>query len=594
MQDIAKTLSWTFIHSLWQGLLAALLSAIIISSTRNATARLRYNLLSIVMILFFVGSVITFITQLDGKAKPGITPFAAISDEAQVMKSTDRLMDNFVVWVNASSDIIMVIWIFFFLLSFLRLITGLAAVHRLRHYKTHPVTTDWKTKLEQLQRMIGVRCSVFLLQSELVKVPMVFGILKPVIFLPLGLLTHLPAEQVETILLHELAHIRRRDYLVNLLQHIAEAIFFFNPAIRWISSLIRQEREASCDDIVVASCKQKTDYLNALINFHEYSFNHSSYVMGISGKRHYLLNRVKRIITNKNKGINFFEKIALLAGVLLFSAFSFITKEKDVKSKTVKPDSYQVQQPATEVLPIIVSKSEHPSIEKKKINHRSIPVTDTVPGKKNAVQSKSIDDKKPVTKLNDREQAAKDAEATLQEIIQIKNQIGLKKESIGVMKEQLKTKDGQEKEKILNEIERERDEINGKRRELNVKREQWESLKEKVKAKQMEEKHSDAKTIIDDEKIANKNNNEAKRQYIDEAKMRYINDGKGWRVKTRPVSTVSKENYFKIDNSILNKQEYQYKMDLQLKDPPPAKPRAAPENLKVPGAPAKKAAPVRS
>ena len=168
--------------------------------------------------------------------------------------------------------------------------------------------------------MIGVRCSVSLLQSQLVKVPVALGILKPVILLPLGLITHLPPEQVETILLHELAHIRRRDYLVNLLQHIVEAIFFFNPAVRWISSLIRQEREASCDDIVVANCNQKTNYLNALVNFQEYSFKHNTpYAMSIGSKRHYLLNRVKRIINNKNKGVTLFEKAVLACrGVFVF------------------------------------------------------------------------------------------------------------------------------------------------------------------------------------------------------------------------------------------------------------------------------------
>jgi beta-lactamase regulating signal transducer with metallopeptidase domain len=530
------------------------------------------------MILFFAVSVITFIIQSRVEAKPVAAHSFTIRHDVPVINSASGLMDNFIAWVDANSDTVVLAWAFFFLLSCLRLVTGLAAVNRLRHYKTHPVTAEWKAKLEQLQLVIGVRHSVSLLQSELVKVPMALGILKPVIFLPLGLLTHLPTEQVETILLHELAHIRRRDYLVNLLQHVTEAIFFFNPAMRWLSSLIRQEREACCDDIVIANCNQKSNYLHALISFQEYSLCHSSYAMGISCKRHYLLNRVKRMITNKNKGVNFFEKIALLAGVFLFSAFSYVTKEPKGKNEPVI-----MQQPAATVLPIVVSKPEHLSVkkEKKKINHLNTPVTDTVPAKKSAVHnSKSIDDKKPVTKLDDREQAAKDADATLLEIIQIKNQIGLKKESIGIKKAQLTMKDGQEKEKIQKEIDEERCEIDEKRRELDRKREQWQELKKQAEEKLREQKNTAVKTVTDKVKLIT---------------IQGVKDAVASALKNNYVSAdFSKELNFKIDNNKLIKQEFKYQMDLQLKDPPPAKPRPAPEDLKTPGAPAKKAQPVKS
>src|SRR6202008_3371205 len=114
-----------------------------------------------------------------------------------------------------------------------------------------------------------------------------------VILVPLGLLAALPPSQVETILLHELAHIRRKDYLVNLLQRFSEAVFFFNPALIWISSLIRQEREACCDDIVVSTATHHGNYLKALVSFQEYCLTPPKYAMAIGSKQHYLLNRVK-------------------------------------------------------------------------------------------------------------------------------------------------------------------------------------------------------------------------------------------------------------------------------------------------------------
>lgn len=576
MQEIVKTLTWTLIHSIWQGLLAALLSAIIVTSTRNAAARMRYNLLGIVMILFFVGAMVTFMIEWSNGSRSGTDLPPVASNDITIVNNSAAVIDDFIIWINGNSGTIILIWTFFFILSCLKLVTGVAGVNRLRHYKTHPVSTDWKSRLEQLQMKMGIRHSVILLQSELVKVPMALGILKPVILLPLGLLTHLPPEQVETILLHELAHIRRRDYLVNLLQHVVEAIFFFNPAIRWISSLIRQEREACCDDIVIASCNEKTSYLNALINFQEYSFSHSPHALGISDKRHYLLNRVKRMITKRNKGINMVEKIALLFGIILLSAFSIVNQKTEVKTEPLK-----MQQQLSAGLQNFFSRPAVPSVKKEQTIYLKKPVSDTVPLKKVKVRNrKDTVNIKPVTRLNDLEQAMKDANATLQEIIQLKNQIGVKKESIEVMKEQLKTKEGRDKENMMGKIERERDKLKEQRQELDMKRELLKNLKEKQKAKQVEEKHSGSKKINNQEKFTIANKSANSRDMHDESDASDQYDLGDPRDK-------------KIVNVKVDKQEYQYKMGLQQEVLPPAQARRAPEKLKPRVAPVSKGARVK-
>ena len=575
MQDIIRTLSWTFIHSLWQGLLAALLAAIIISSTRNATARLRYCLLSFVMTLFLTASIITFIEQWHIEATTVIAN-AGLTIPVDVPGiNTSSVMENFINWVNTNSGLLVLAWSFFFLLHFLRLITGLAAINRLRHYKIHPVAREWNSKLMQLKLMIGIRRSVTLLQSELVKVPTALGFLKPVILLPLGLLAHLPPEQVETILLHELAHIRRKDYLINLLQHIAEAIFFFNPAMRWLSSLIRQEREACCDDIVIANCKQKTNYLEALINFQEYSMSQPSYVLRISCRKQYLLNRVKRMIANKNKGISFIEKIALLGGVFLFSAFGFVTKEKGVKQTLAVVHQ---QLPATNS-PTTPGKPEAPAIkkEKKKINNVSLsrPLTDTVPRKKDTViKNDQVPVKELPEKMKEPQKPITDADKTLQEIVKIKVQIGSKKESIGAKKELLKTADEKEKQIILKEIDRERDELEEQRDELEQKREKWQELKKESQNKPMMQKSVEEKTVIDKEKVAvvQKNSN----------------------LPVTPSGKIATRTHLNIVNSKssdinIDKQEYHYKMQLQQKlSPPRVESKAPPEKIKSPAEPKKK------
>ena len=111
----------------------------------------------------------------------------------------------------------------------------------------------WRARLDQLARRARISRRVVLLESCLAEVPVVIGYLRPAILVPVGLLAGLPAAQVEAILLHELAHIRRHDYLVNLLQMFVEGLLFYHPAVWWISAVIRAERENCCDDVVVAT-----------------------------------------------------------------------------------------------------------------------------------------------------------------------------------------------------------------------------------------------------------------------------------------------------------------------------------------------------
>jgi len=132
-----------------------------------------------------------------------------------------------------------------------RLIGGWRVVTRLRRVAVAPPPAEWRDALAALMARMRVSAPVRLLVSSLAPVPMVLGWLRPVILAPVGMLTGLPAEQVRALLAHELAHVLRRDYLVNILQSVAEAALFYHPAVWWISERIRVEREACCDDMAV-------------------------------------------------------------------------------------------------------------------------------------------------------------------------------------------------------------------------------------------------------------------------------------------------------------------------------------------------------
>ncbi|MDP4263860.1 MAG: M56 family metallopeptidase [Bacteroidota bacterium] len=339
-EEVERAIVWTLIHSLWQGLLAAVLAGIIIALTRRSSARTRYNLLALVMLLFLVSTLVTF--SLQNKNNAGIKPVAGLNSIATPIFPVNTqyeitavkapaAVDELVTYFNTHADFIVLAWAVFFLIHCIKLFTGLAGIQRLRTFKTHSPIKEWQEKLDYLAIALDIPGSIRLLESELVKIPAAIGYFKPVILVPLGLLSNLPAGQVEAILLHELAHIRRKDYIMNILQRFTEAVFFFNPALLWISSLIRQEREACCDDVVVANTHHKGSYLDALVSFQEYSMTASGYAMGISSKKHYLLNRVKRILTRENKKLNLMEKILLIAGLAVVTAFTFIPKEETGK-----------------------------------------------------------------------------------------------------------------------------------------------------------------------------------------------------------------------------------------------------------------------
>ena len=123
---------------------------------------------------------------------------------------------------------------------------------------------EWQQALSKLAAKIRLSRPVPLLVSALVQVPTVVGWLRPVVLVPVGALGGLPAEYLEALLLHELAHIRRQDYLVNMLQSVAEALLFYHPAVWWVSGHIRAERELCCDDVAVSVFGNALTYASAL------------------------------------------------------------------------------------------------------------------------------------------------------------------------------------------------------------------------------------------------------------------------------------------------------------------------------------------
>jgi beta-lactamase regulating signal transducer with metallopeptidase domain len=344
-EGFLNAVCWTLVHSIWQGVVTAILGGVIILTTKKAKASLRYNLLVLLfgVYLFVVGS--TFVKQLSydyqGNFSSSVSPalpnkvvFIPFSNNISVARiNSEGLLHSLNLYFNEQAPFVVLVWFVFFMAQCLKLCSGLLYVRRLRKSGLSS-SQEWQHLVQNLIERVGLKERVILMESSLINVPLTFGFLKSTLLVPLGLLSNLPPDQVETILLHELAHIRRKDYLVNLMQATAETIFFFNPGILWLSSLIRQEREACCDDIVLSHTAQKQSYLEALLSFQEYSLGRPTPVIALSVKKTYLLNRIKRMLTKENQKLNTMEKTMLLLGIIAFTAFGFINKTKAPESSS--------------------------------------------------------------------------------------------------------------------------------------------------------------------------------------------------------------------------------------------------------------------
>lgn len=402
-ESVLRAICWTLIHSIWQGIAIAILAGLVILFTRKSVASLRYNLLSGCLLLFVLVSIFTFSYEMkisdQSSAKDAFQPtsnsltISALEKDPPsigTLSRTENFFGSFNSYLNEHASFIVLIWFLFFLAKSIQLSSGFYYIHRLRHERNYDAPSEWIDRLQQLAKTVGVNQKILFLESGLVQMPVVIGILKPAILIPFGLITQLSVSQVEAILLHELAHIKRKDFLVNLIQSFTDAIYFFNPATLWISSLIREEREACCDDIVVRIMPYKKSYLEALVSFQDEANISAGHAMALGGKKNYLLRRVQRMLTHENKKLNIMEKSILFLGLIGITAFSFIPvtseKAREITNDLNKEQAIKFSDPVKPVeavhaispLKQTVGRKAIPSINAK----ISLPVVDTVPKSK--------------------------------------------------------------------------------------------------------------------------------------------------------------------------------------------------------------------
>jgi bla regulator protein blaR1 len=370
--EIIKAIAWTLLHSLWQGMILAIVAGAVILTTKKSSPVLRYNLLSAALVVFVLIVAATFVSQITHTISfEPKTATQFLDNQPQniyidwsIVEYNSSMIGQLIQIINKYAFSIAWCWFFVIAFKFLRMSFGIYGMYQLKTKNTVDAGTYWNHKLQDLCKQLQITQKVQLLQSGIIKVPAVVGYFKPVILFPAAMFTALPMHEIEAILIHELGHIRRRDFLVNFSQHMVEVIFFFNPAVLWISSLIKTERENCCDEITINNTGNKKGYIQALLNFENLQLKTPQLATAFAGQKNSLLNRVKRIIYNNNKTLNNMEKKFLSICLLFISMLLLVTiSNKAQKNRRITKSDYPTiksnQTPSTNVKDTIEPKDSH-------------------------------------------------------------------------------------------------------------------------------------------------------------------------------------------------------------------------------------------
>jgi len=261
------------------------------------------------------------------------------------------------------------------MIYYLRFAAGLFSLSRLRNSGVCSAPAIWQRKVATLQTQLRLMRRVVLLESSLADVPMLIGHFRPLILMPVGLIAGLPAAQIEAILLHELAHIRRHDYLLNAIQNMLDGLLFYNPAVWWISHVIRAEREKCCDDLVVAISGNAQEYARALTALEEVRW--SGREPAVAAKGGSLMKRVRRLLYPPTPSAAWAPVLASCALVLVAAMIVGAWQNEPPRSRVMKAcpsgsysatDSRAFQNWLNEDVFYIIDDAEREAFQKLKTN----------------------------------------------------------------------------------------------------------------------------------------------------------------------------------------------------------------------------------
>jgi beta-lactamase regulating signal transducer with metallopeptidase domain len=335
---LVYALAWSLLHFLWQGAALASAFGLAMIAARQCSARTRYVIGCATLAAMVLAPAVTLTWLLNKPTAASASPPSTLGVSAAALERTAMAPSG----VNPAMLITVILWALGAAACTLWLFGGWAHARRLRRLPDRGLPARCRDVVDRISAAMRVWASVRLVESAAVSVPMTMGWLAPVILLPASLLTGLPAKQLEAIIAHEFAHIRRFDYLVNLLQTMIESLLFYHPAVWWVSRRVRLEREYCCDDLAVMVCGDRVLYARALTELETLRGVSARVRLGLSSNGGSLMKRIVRLIDHDGSRPAAPAKLpATLAACALFAsasaAFAFMNPQ---------PAAAQEHQPA--------------------------------------------------------------------------------------------------------------------------------------------------------------------------------------------------------------------------------------------------------
>lgn len=288
---LAPACANALLNSLWQGALLALLAAAAFSVLPRRNAALRHVVGMVFLLAMVIAPLISMATFLE---KPATTLGIGLVP----VLSTPHLVTTTGIFVQESNGVagwVSLLWLLGAALMLVRQVGGLRQIGALERRAFDELPAVWQRRVLALQQALGIARTVAIRLSDNVLSPFTVRYFRPVVWLPVSMLTRLAPDQIEALLAHELAHIRRADWLWNGFQCVAESLLFFHPAAWWLSRRIRAERENACDDLAVDACGNAIALAEALATLERQRRSFPHLVLTAHGGL--LMQRISRLLS---------------------------------------------------------------------------------------------------------------------------------------------------------------------------------------------------------------------------------------------------------------------------------------------------------
>lgn len=369
--DFLQALGWAVLNSLWQMALLWVIYQVILSFNSSIRPGRKAGIATAFVIAGFVWFIFTFISIYFSShtANP-------ISSFAQVM--FDESTWN--TWIEKTLPLASAIYLLLLAIPLWQFIRNYRYVQLLRRRGLSRINPEWRMFVKKLSARMGIKKNVMVWLSDMIESPVTIGYLKPIILIPVAAINSLSIQQVEAVLLHELSHIRRYDYLFNLIINFIKTILYFNPFVRLFIDCIEKERENSCDELVIQFQYKPVEYASALLILEKAGVNRHEMMMAASGPGNNLLQRIENILGIQKRKMFSFRRftgaIAIFLSVIVINAFLFINEQTEGKvffglNNSYNPYYFMMdgsEQPLEEVQ---VSPSKPVRIEKQKVSQKT-------------------------------------------------------------------------------------------------------------------------------------------------------------------------------------------------------------------------------